>query len=98
MEAAAEDGAESPPPNDYYIRNLDPTVLVWPVDPEVEVTSVWYHYDATQELASRPITYEELVEALTGEVDDSLLAMRFDPWWVTIDDGVVTAIDEQYVP
>ena len=96
--AAAEDGAESPPPNDYYIRNLDPTLLVREVSPEVRVTSVWFHYADTGDLSSQPITYEELVEALTGEVDDSLLAMRFDPWWITIDDGVVTAIDEQYVP
>jgi hypothetical protein len=96
--AAAEDGAESPPPNDYYIRNLDPTLLVREVSPEVSVTSVWFHYAETEELTSQPITYDELVEALTGELDDSLLAMRFDPWWVTIEDGVVTAIDEQYVP
>ncbi|MCI0677594.1 MAG: hypothetical protein L0Z63_00930 [Actinobacteria bacterium] len=96
--AAAEDGAESPPPNDYYIRNLDPTVLVREVDPDVMVTSVWYHYEETQELASQEITYDELVEALTGETDDSILAMRFSPWWITISDGIVVAIEEQYVP
>jgi hypothetical protein len=92
------DGEESPRPNDYYIRNLDPTVLVLPVDPEVRVTSVWYHYEETQDLTGGPITYEELVEALTGEVEESRLAMRFSPWWVTIEDGQVVAIEEQYVP
>ena len=92
------DGEESPRPNDYYIRNLDPTVLVLAVDPEVRVTSVWYHYEETQDLTGGPITYEELVEALTGEVEESRLAMRFSPWWVTIEDGQVVAIEEQYVP
>jgi hypothetical protein len=95
---SAEDGAESPPPNDYYIRNLDPTVLVLEVDPEVRVTSVWYHYPETNELTSEPITFEELVEALTGEVDDTIIAMRFSPWWITIEDGLVTMIEEQYIP
>jgi hypothetical protein len=95
---AAEDGAESPPPNDYYIRNVDPTVLVREVAAEVTVTSVWYHQSETNDLSSQPISFEELVEALTGEVDDSILAMRFSPWWVTIEDDVVVAIEEQYIP
>ncbi len=97
-EAATEDGAESPPPNDYYIRNVDPLELVLPISSEVEVTSVWYHYDTFQDLESRPITFEELAAAMTGEPVGSQQAMWSSPWWVTMVDGEVTAIDEQYVP
>lgn len=96
--AALEDGAESPPPNDYYIRNEDPLELVLVVADATAVTSVWFHYDTTDELESRPITFGQFVEAMTGEPVGSRQNMWSDPWWVTIVDGEVVALDEQYVP
>jgi hypothetical protein len=96
--AALEDGAESPPPNDYYLRNVDPLELVLVVAEPVAVTSVWYHHDSTGELESRPIAFGQFVEAMTGEPVGSRQNMWFDPWWVTIVDGEVVALDEQYVP
>lgn len=95
--AAMEDSEESP--NDYYIRNVDPLELVLSVHDTVEVTSVWYHYDEGDgDLESLPISWAEFVEAMTGEPVGSRQNMWFDPWWVTITDGEITAIDEQYVP
>lgn len=97
--AASVDGwTDIPVPNDYYIRNQDPTVPVLTVHPDVEVTSVWYHYDQDPTLENRAITFEELVDALTGEPVGPHLNMWHDPWWITIVDGEVIAIDEQYVP
>ncbi len=97
--AAAADGwTDVPMPNDYYIRNQDPIVLVRSVHPDVAVTSVWFHYDQDQSLASQPITFAELVDALTGEPVGSHLNMWHDPWWFTVVDGEVVAIDEQYLP
>jgi hypothetical protein len=95
--AATEDGEEWPP-GDFYVRNEDPTQIVLPVSPDVEVTSVWFHYDATQQLENRPITYEEFVTAMTGEPVGAEMNMLSDPWWVTVRDGRVVAIHEQYVP
>ncbi len=96
--AALEDGEESPRPNDYYIRNVDPLELVVPISPNVAITSVWYHYDTYQDLESRPVTLEELAAAMTGEPVGSQEVMWSSPWWVTVVDGEVVAIDEQYVP
>lgn len=96
--AALEDGEESPRPNDYYIRNVDPLELVLPISPDVAITSVWYHYDTYEDLESRPVTFEELAAAMTGEPVGSQEAMWSSPWWVTVVDGVVVALDEQYVP
>lgn len=96
--AALEDGEESPRPNGYYIRNADPLELVLPISAEVAITSVWYHHDTYQDLQSRPVTFEELAAAMTGEPVGSHEAMWSSPWWVTVVDGVVVAIDEQFVP
>ena len=96
--AALEDGEESPRPNDYYIRNEDSLELVLPVAPDVGVTSVWFHYDQSNSIESRPITWQQFVDAMTGEPSGSETAMVHDPWWVTLVDGQVVAIDEQYIP
>lgn len=99
--AALEDQDESPAPNDYYIRNDDPRELSLDVAPSVQVTSVWYEgfYETYGDLENHPITFEELVAALTREpMEDQVNQLRLSPWWVTIVDGEVVAIEEQYVP
>lgn len=96
--AALEDGEESPRPNGYYIRNDDPLELVLSVAPAVDVTSVWYHYTTGSDLEPREISFQQFVDAMTGEPSGPQINMLHDPWWVTIVDGEVTAIDEQYVP
>lgn len=87
-----------PVPNDYYIVNVDPAVLELPVDAEVEVTSVWYDYDTDPDLANDPISYEDLVGVINGDQEGVHDNMRSDPWWVTVRDGRVVGIDEQYIP
>jgi hypothetical protein len=87
--AAAEDGAESPPPNGYYVRNNDSTVRSLEVGSAAEV--VWYPNfgDPSTEAA---IGYGEWVAAWPSR---GLPAIGV---WVTVDGGVVSAIAEQWVP
>jgi hypothetical protein len=93
---ASEDGEESPRPNGYYIRNLDPSHLLLVVSDNVEVTSIWYQQHP--DLSRSPITYAQLVEVMNGSGTGTEGAMRASPWWITIVDGEVVSIDEQYVP
>lgn len=86
--AAAEDGEESPPPNDYYIRNTNKTVRTLQVDPPADV--IWYP-DAGDPGSETTTDYADWVEA----VSDRGLVLGV---WVKIDDGLVTAIEEQWVP
>ena len=85
--AAAEDGEESPPPNDYHVRNENTLIRDLDVDPSIPVT--WY-------LSGDPN------DAETGEFEayaDALATRDF--WlglWVTITDGAVSQIEEQWVP
>ena len=96
--AALEDGEESPRPNGYYIRNDDSLELVLRVADRVEVTSVWYHYVTGLDLVPLPITFAQFVEAMTGEPSGHQVNMVHDPWWVTIVDGEIVSIEEQYIP
>lgn len=85
--AAAEDGEESPPPNDYYVRNANPETRDVPVASEVEV--VFYpDGDPTNE---DTVSYDEWV---------GLVAQRgYEVGvWLEVEEGMITEIREQWVP
>ncbi len=88
VEAAAEDGAESPPPNDYYVRDDNPQIRSLPVSPDTEVT--WYPNpgDPTS----------EIVVAFADWVDDVTARGLGYAAWLDVIDGEVVRIREQWVP
>ena len=85
--AAAEDGEESPPPNDYYVRNENEAIRMLAVGPDTPVT--WYTSgDPNDEVTG---TYAEWIEFLATQ--ESYLGI-----WVTVENGAVTEIAEWWVP
>jgi hypothetical protein len=86
-EAAAEDGEESPPPNDYYVRNANPDTREVPVGELVEVT---FYPDGD------PNNFAEI------DYDDwgDMVATRgFELGvWLDVEDGAIDEIHEQWVP
>jgi hypothetical protein len=93
--AYAEDHPEDPdgPPNDYHIRNVNPRLRTLPVATDVEVTLVHLGEGAV-EVAS---TWATLLDDLSSEPADHDL-MSYNPFWLTLSGGVVTRIEEQYLP
>ena len=97
--AAVEDGAlppGEPVSNDYYIRNPDKSTRTLPIATDAEITA-----------RRCPLCRN----GQPGNVDDFLGSFMkkgqtyADPYrgaeslyWLTIEDGTVVAIDEQYVP
>ena len=97
--AAVEDGAlppGEPVSNDYYIRNPDKSTRTLPIATDAEITA-----------RRCPLCRN----GQPGNVDDFLGSFLMkgqtyaDPYrgakslyWLTIEDGTVVAIDEQYVP
>lgn len=88
IDASAEDGEESPPPNDYYVRNENTMTRSLPVSPQVPV--VWYPEggDPTTETV---VDFEAWAEAVVGR------GFMFGVWLDVID-GEVHEIREQWVP
>lgn len=97
-EAAAAEDEDEPAPAGYYIRNQDPSHLVIPVSDQVAVTSAWYHKDSESGLDSQEISFDNLIEVWANTPVDARANMRNSPWWITVVDGTVVAIDEQYIP
>lgn len=87
--AAAEDGAESPPPNDYYIRNQNPTFRVVAVAPDTTV--VWYPQvgDPDSEVTTSYTAWR------TNRDDEPTFPLGV---WLDVVDARATSIAEQWVP
>lgn len=82
------------PPNDYVIVNDNPRLRELPVAGDVAVTVL----DWDGGFLPMTIAFEDLPDQLAGDVapDDAFLGPT--PFWLTVDDGAVTAIEEQFIP
>jgi hypothetical protein len=82
---AAKDHQESPPPNDYYVRNVNPKLRTLPVRADATIT-------ANQIAGSNqdvPVTLAKLA-TLTRE--------RRPVFWITVRHDQVMKVSEQWVP
>jgi hypothetical protein len=88
---AAKDHQESPPPNDYYLRNVNPKLRTLPVTRDAAITTntltAGYTGSATKNIAM-PLDRLQTV----------LLGRSSPPFWITVHDGQVVKIAEQYLP
>ncbi|HZD00717.1 MAG TPA: hypothetical protein VFA46_11185 [Actinomycetes bacterium] len=87
---AAKDHQESPPPNDYYIRNVNPKLRTLPVQSGATITvntlgAAWTG-GATKDV---PVTLAKLATLTRG---------YSPPFWITVRHDQVVKIAEQYVP
>lgn len=99
--AAVEDGviAEGEAvPNDYYIRNPAKDVLTLDVAGDVRVTHIQCPDSCTEGVPGQ-------FEAFAASFDDTGEKTLLDEYrgsqsqyWITVRDGEVVAIDEQYLP
>lgn len=97
--ARDDEHAGSDDAGDHHLRNRDPARLDLEVDDEVEITSVWYDYDEHGLGENRPITHEQFLAAMAGDHEGGVRDnLRTGLWWVTVDEGRVVRLDEQYLP
>jgi hypothetical protein len=88
---AAKDHQESPPPNDYYIRNANPRLRTLPVRSDATITTntltAGYTGSATKNVQV-PLDRLAIVLPRGGA----------GPFWITVRHDQVVKIAEQYVP
>lgn len=86
--AAAEDGEESPPPNDFHIRNVNTQLRTLPVDPGAMVEWLPNPGDPA---SVETVVYSAWLDEQPGR--DPIPGV-----WLEIENGQITGIEEQYVP
>jgi hypothetical protein len=86
--AAQADGEESPPPNDYYVRDESTDVRSVPVDPAATAVS-YPTADPTDEESGTVADLVAVAETRGGF-----------PYgvWIEVEDGTVVSLQEQWVP
>ncbi len=96
-QAAYPDDPEGPP-NDYFIVNENPRLRTAPVAGDATVMLVRLSEDSDADLD--PGTFDELPAylALSAPAPGDGSALSYSPFWLTIDAGAITGVEEQYVP
>ncbi len=89
--AAAAAGEESPPPNDYWISNVNPRLRTFPVAADGTARLVTSRDGL--EMDGYELTFAGWVEAYA-----TTPLLRDVPYWLEIERGTITAIEEQYLP
>jgi hypothetical protein len=89
--AAAEDGEESPPPNDYYIRNVNSRLRTLPVRAGAPIT---VNVLAAQATGSSTKDVSVTLEKLASYFPNS----GTPPFWITVEQDQVTKMAQQYLP
>jgi hypothetical protein len=93
--AAAERGFESPVPNDYFVVNDNPKPRTLGVAPELTIDLVdWKCCD--KRFAGDPARFEASFAEVAPPA--GRYRGRFSSYWLTVEDGVVVSIEEQYLP
>jgi hypothetical protein len=87
--AAAEDGEESPPPNDYYTRNVNPRLRTLPVTPDARLSLTRMTLNQGGGDASANVEVDLATIQASG---------RDHLFWATVQGGRIVALEEQYVP
>ena len=97
IDAHDADHPEDPggPPNDYYLLNVNPRLRTLPVAADDALEVVLLRPFAGTE--QQPSTWERLLDDLSGQPSDPDL-ISYSPFWLTLDGGFVTRIEEQYLP
>jgi len=91
IKAAAEDHQESPPPNDYYIRNVNPRLRTLPVRSGAPMTVNNLAYqESGNSTKNVTVTLAKLASLMPKQGGP--------PIWITVQNGQVTKIAEQFVP
>ena len=91
-------GDTGPAPNDHFVVNDNPKLRTLPLSPELRLRLLdWNHccdtfFDGDLALFAQAIQTQ-------GDITDGDLIYRGQgQWWITVRDGVVTEIEEQYSP
>jgi len=92
--AAAARGDESPPPNDYYIVNDNPQLREFPIDENIDVQVV-FSSEGYSEPGGLRIPFAEWLGGVTGSLELYYLTNYYS---VTVTDGVIKSLDQEYLP
>jgi hypothetical protein len=94
VDAALEDGVHPSEAgiNGYYIRNENPRWRIVEVEPTAPVALTTYPYGQIDD--PRIVDLTRFASLFTASDE----YIKYSPYWITVEDGMVVGIEEQFVP
>lgn len=98
-EAAEAHGDEAPPPNDYYIVNDNPKLRHLELSSKLVLVLLDWNRCCEETFRG---DLDDFAAAINGgasvTVGDKIYQGTLSPYWLTVESGIVTTIEEQFLP
>jgi serine/threonine-protein kinase len=97
-EVAASRGDETPVPNDFYIVNDNPRQRKLALAPDVEIVLIDWDVCCDVTFLAPVDVFAEAMAGSFVEIDGQIFGGSGSPYFLTVEDGLVVRITEQFLP
>jgi hypothetical protein len=91
-------GDSGPVPNDHFVVNDNPMLRTLTLAPDVRLRLLDWHNCCDTFFDGDLALFAEAIGEQADVVDGDLIYRGQSQWWITVENGVVTEIEEQYSP
>jgi hypothetical protein len=91
-------GGTGPVPNDHFVVNDNPMLRTLPLAPDVRLRLLDWNHCCDTFFDGDLALFAQAIREQADVTDGELIYRGQSQWWITIENGVVTDIEEQYSP
>jgi hypothetical protein len=91
-------GGTGPVPNDHFVVNDNPLLRTLPLAPDVRLRLLDWNHCCETFFNGDLALFGQAIEEQGDVTDGDLIYRGQSQWWITVENGVVTEIEEQYSP
>jgi hypothetical protein len=91
-------GGTGPVPNDHFVVNDNPMLRTLTLAPDVRLNLLDWNHCCETFFDGDLSLFAQAIEQQADVTDGDLIYRGQSQWWITVRDGVVTLIEEQYSP
>lgn len=91
-------GDTGPVPNDHFVVNDNPLLRTLPLAPDTRLRLLDWNNCCDTFFDGELALFAEAIREQADVADGDLIYRGQSQWWITIENGVVTEIEEQYSP
>jgi hypothetical protein len=91
-------GGTGPVPNDYFVVNDNPRLRTLALAPDVRLRLLDWNHCCETFFDGDLSLFAQAIEQQADVTDGDLVYRGQGQWWITVENGVVTQIEEQYSP
>jgi hypothetical protein len=91
-------GGEGQVPNDYFVVNDNPRIRTLALSPDLRLRLIDWNHCCDTFFDGEVATFARAIGTGGSVTEGGLVYKGLSSWWLTVHDGVVTEIEEQYTP